>query len=178
MFATNTAALASGSGATAGGTEGSYPGAAAGAVPASTSVPHEGAGTELAVTSTYPSTVYNPYGPTIMVSTGPVLTAASIAAGPNASHASTLSPTTNPALVSIAPTSTVSGSGTQVLTATGTGFVPGCRIYVNGVEQSTTYTNATTISATVNKKASAGTWPVVVKLGGQQMGPTVTWTFT
>ena len=113
-----------------------------------------------------------------MVSTGPVLTAASIAAGPNASHASTLSPTTNPALVSISPTSTVSGAGTQALTATGTGFVPGCRIWVNNVEQSTTYTNATTISATVNKKASAGTWPVVVKLGGVQMGPTVTWTFT
>ena len=36
-FAANTAALASGTGVNSGGTEGSYPGAAAGAVPASTS---------------------------------------------------------------------------------------------------------------------------------------------
>ena len=70
LFATNTAALASGSGATAGGTEGSYPGAAAGAVPASTSVPHEGAGTELSVTSSYAAGIYLPGGATVMVSTG------------------------------------------------------------------------------------------------------------
>ena len=109
LFAANTSALASGSGATAGGTEGSYPGAAAGAVPASTSVAHEGAGTELSVTSTYSAGIYIPGGATVMVSCGPVLTAASIAAGPNASHASTLSPTTNPALASVAVGSSVSG---------------------------------------------------------------------
>src|SRR4249920_3181139 len=52
-FATNTAALASGSAATAGGTEGTYPGAGSGttvnnvgAVPASTSIAHEGSGSE------------------------------------------------------------------------------------------------------------------------------------
>ena len=103
LFAANTSALASGTGATAGGTEGSYPGAAAGAVPASTSVAHEGAGTELSVTSTYSSGVYIPGGATVMVSTGPVLTAASIALGPNGSHASTLSPAyaTNPTLASV-----------------------------------------------------------------------------
>ena len=62
LFAANTSALASGSGATAGGTEGSYPGAAAGAVPASTSVAHEGAGTELSVTQTYSSASTTPMG--------------------------------------------------------------------------------------------------------------------
>src|SRR5262245_59910777 len=50
-FASNTAALASGSGATGGGTEGTYPGAANGAVPASTSVAHEAAGSEVVVTA-------------------------------------------------------------------------------------------------------------------------------
>src|SRR6187402_1394842 len=97
-FAANTAALASGTGATAGGTEGSYPGAASGVVPASTSVAHEGAGTEVVVTApgsisyTYP--VAGAIQTTQSVSCGPVQTAATLAAGPNASHPSTLSPTT------------------------------------------------------------------------------------
>ena len=178
LFAANTAALASGSGGTAGGTEGSYPGAAAGAVPASTSVPHEGAGTELAVTSTYSSGIYIPGGATVMVSTGPVLTAASIAAGPNASHASTLTPTTNPAFASLTVGSAVSGAGTTLLTCTGTNFVPGCRIWVNNVEQSTTFASATSLTATINKKREAGTWPVDVKLGGVAVPATrtITWT--
>jgi hypothetical protein len=185
IFAGNTSALAGGSAATAGGTEGTYPGVAAGAVPASTSVAHEGAGTETSSTwgvgwpTGTAANVYNPNGPLVVVGTGPSISSQAVRdAGPNATHASTLSPTTNPALVSISPTSTVSGTGTQVLTCTGTGFVPGCRIWVNGVEQSTTFTNGTTISATVNKKATAGTWPVQVKLGGLVMGVTATWTFT
>ena len=143
LFAANTSALASGSGATAGGTEGSYPGAAAGATPASTSVAHEAAGTETSVTSTYSAGIYIPGGATIMVGVGPALTAASIAAGPNASHASTLSPTTNPALASVGVASSVSGTGTTLLTCTGTNFVPGCRIWVNNVEKSTTWVSAT-----------------------------------
>ena len=61
VFAANTAALASGTGATAGGTENSYPGATGGVVPASTSVAHEAAGTETSSTGagninyTYPN---------------------------------------------------------------------------------------------------------------------------
>jgi len=178
LFAANTSALASGSGATAGGTEGSYPGASAGAVPASTSVAHEAAGTETSVTQTYSSGIYNPNGALVMVGVGPALTAASIAAGPNASHASTMSPTTNPAFASLTVGSSVSGSGTTLLTCTGTNFVPGCRIWVNNVEQSTTFVSATSLTATINKKASAGTWPVDVKLGGLVMPSTrtITWT--
>src|SRR5215831_2258793 len=54
VFAANTAALASGSGATAGGCEGTYPWPLQGvvttnAVPASSSVAHEGAGSEVQV---------------------------------------------------------------------------------------------------------------------------------
>src|SRR5262245_66584288 len=65
-FAGNVAALASGAGATAGGGENTYPGIGGltppapnmgGAVPASTSVAHEGAGTEVVVTQAYASGV-------------------------------------------------------------------------------------------------------------------------
>ena len=178
LFAANTSALASGTGATAGGTEGSYPGAASGTVPASTSVAHEGAGTELAVTSTYSAGIYIPGGATVMVSTGPVLTAASIAAGPNASHASTLSPTTNPALTSVGVASSVSGTGTTLLTCTGTNFVQGCRIWVNNVEKPTTWVSATSLTSTIDKKREAGTWPVDVKLGGVAVPSTRTLTWT
>ena len=113
-FATNVAALASGTGATAGGTEGSYPGAANGVVPASTSVPHEGAGTEVVVTNpgnithTY---VVGTFDTSKSYSDGPVQTAATIAAGPNATHASSLSPVTNPTLTAALQAPTTSGRG-------------------------------------------------------------------
>jgi len=181
VFATNTAALASGTGATSGGTENTYPGATAGAVPASTSVPHEAAGTETSVTN--PGNISHTYVVGTMDTSkaygvGPALTAASIAAGPNASHASTLSPTTNPALASVGVGSAVSGAGTTLLTCTGTNFVPGCRIWVNNVEQTTTFASATSLTATINKKREAGTWPVDVKLGGVAVPSTrtITWT--
>ena len=184
LFATNTAALAGGSAATAGGTEGSYPGAAAGAVPAATSVAHEGAGTETSSTwgvgwPTGGAGVYNPGGALVMVGVGPALTAASIAAGPNASHASSLSPTTNPALTAALQAPTTSGlTGTSVLTCTGTNFVPGCRIWVDNREQTTTFVSATSLTATINKKREAGTWQVDVKLGGVAVPSTKTITWT
>jgi len=180
-FAANTAALASGTGATSGGTENTYPGATGGAVPASTSVAHEAAGTETSVTN--PGNISHTYVVGTMDTSkaygvGPALTAASIAAGPNASHASTLSPTTNPAFASLTVGSAVSGAGTTLLTCTGTAFVPGCRIWVNNVEQTTTFVSATSLTATINKKREAGTWPVDVKLGGVAVPSTrtITWT--
>jgi hypothetical protein len=191
-FATNTSALASGAGATAGGTENTYPGAGTGllgygAVPASTSVAHEGAGTEVVATTTYTTGTSGNGGgsvgissapPLQTVSVGPALTAAAIAAGPNASHASSMSPTTNPALTSVGVASAVSGTGTTLLTCTGTNFVQGCRIWVNNVEQSTTWVSATSMTATINKKREAGTWPVDVKLGGVAVPSTRTLTWT
>jgi len=180
-FATNVAALASGTGATAGGTEGSYPGAANGVVPASTSVPHEGAGTEVVVTNpgnithTY---VVGTFDTSKTYSDGPVQTAATIAAGPNATHASSLSPVTNPAFASLTVGSSVSGAGTTLLTCTGTNFVPGCRIWVDNREQATTFVSATSLTSTIAKKANAGTWNVDVKLGGVAVPSTrtITWT--
>ena len=70
----------------------------------------------------------------------------------------------------------------QLLTCTGTDFVPGCRIWVNNVEQTTTFVNATTpLTATIAKKAiGPGTWPVDVKLAGVAvpLPPRTTFTWT
>jgi hypothetical protein len=183
VFAANIAALASGIGdfgETAGGTPGSYPGAGgveagdppwAGDVPASTSVAHEGAGSEVVVTRTVP----NP-SPAGQLRTFSCL--GNYTTNPNGDHASSLSPTTNPALASIAPTSTVSGAGTQLVTATGTNFTRQSVIVVNGVPQTTTFVSPTSLTATVTKKATAGTWPVKVVTGGVVETAPQTWTFT
>ena len=178
-FAANKAALASGSGASAGGTEGNYPGAGGvtppnpmfgGAVPASSSVPHEAAGTEVVVTS--PGS--RPEAPTAQVS---VL--GSYTATPNRDHASSLSPATNAALASITPGSSVSGVGTTTLGATGTNFTKQSVIHVNGVPQNTTFNSATSLTApAVTKKTTAGAWPVVVITGGVVTTAPQTWTFT
>jgi hypothetical protein len=195
-FATNVAALAGGTSTTSGGTEGTYPGTGTppfnpnmvGAVPASTSVAHEGAGTEVLMTkSAGTATDYGvdpkKYGvnvlapvPLVTVGTGPALTAAIITAGPNASHPSSLSPATNPTLTSIA--SIASGGGNGTCTATGTNFTPQSVLNVNGISYPTTYTSPTTISCTAPKKATAGTLPVYVVTGGVVQTATVNWTFT
>jgi hypothetical protein len=164
-------ALASGSGATAGGTEGSYPGAANGVVPASTSVDGEGRGTEVVVTATVP----NPSGAG-QLQTVSVL--GNYTTEPNKQHASSLSPATNPALASISPTTTASGTGTFALTATGTNFTRQSVIYVNGVAQNTTYVSPTSLTANPTKKSSAGTWPVTVVTGGVVTTAPQTLTFT
>jgi len=179
-FATNTAALASGTGATSGGTENTYPGASGGAVPASTSVPHEAAGTETSATATGNISYTYPGGGTQdtskMYGVGPAQTAASIAAGPNASHASTLSPATNPTLTSIA--TIASGGGTGTCSATGTNFTRQSVLVVNGVSYPTTFVSATNITATTAKRPTAGTWPVYVITGGVVQTATVNWTFS
>jgi hypothetical protein len=89
-----------------------------------------------------------------------------------------LSLATNPALASISPTSTASGVGTQALTCTGTNFTKQSVIYVNGVAQATTFVSATSLTATVTKKTSSGTWPVTVITGGVVTTAAQTWTFT
>jgi len=180
-FAANTAALASGVAGTAGGTENSYPGATNGVVPASTSVPHEGAGTEQVTTAPGNITYTYPGGGTFdtskTVRTGTDLTAAMIAAGPNATHASSLSPATAATLTTAGP-STASGAGNATVTATGTGFTKQSQIYVNGIAYPTTYVSATSLTASAPKKATAGTLPVKVVTGGVVETATVNWTFT
>jgi len=176
VFAANTAALASGTGATAGGTEGSYPGAANGVVPASTSVAHEGAGTEVVVTAT--STNPGPNGQLQMTSVLGAYTAT-----PNASHASYLTGTAGVATptTSVASgASNVSGAGTTLLTVTGTNFNRSSVVYVNGVAQTTNYVSATSLTVTnAPKRATAGTLPVTVVNGaGGTPSNATNWTFT
>jgi hypothetical protein len=177
VFATNIAALASGTGATSGGTENTYPGAAGGAVPASTSVPHEGAGTETLATQSYSAAIYNPAGALTTVGVGPALSAASIAAGPNASHASSLSPTTNPTLTSVSAGG-ASGVGNATCTATGTNFTRQSVLNINGINYPTTFVSSTSLTASAPKKATAGNLPVVVITGGAVTTAPQNWVFT
>ena len=113
-------------------------------MPASTSVAHEAAGTETSSTGagninyTYPSS--GVLDTNKMVGVGPALTAASILAGPNANHASSLSPATNPTLTSIA--TIASGGGTGTCTATGTNFTRQSVLNVNGISYPTTFASA------------------------------------
>jgi hypothetical protein len=190
-FAANTAALAGGTSAAdnaggtaaggAGGTginnvSGTYPGAANGVVPASTSVAHEGAGTEVVVNAT--ST--NP-GPLGQLQTVSVLGAYTLT--PNASHASYLTGTAGVATptTSVASgASNVSGAGTTLLTVTGTNFNRSSVVYVNGVAQTTNYVSATSLTVTnAPKRATAGTLPVTVVNGvGGTPSNATNWTFT
>jgi len=173
-FAANTAALASGTGATSGGTEGTYPGAAAGAVPASTSVPHEGAGTEVVVTATVPNP--SPNGQLQTVSC-----LGSYTATPNASHASYLTGATTPTITGApAPNNVASGAGTVAITLTGTGYTRASVVYIDGVAQTTNYVSATSLTvANAPKRATAGTRSVTVVNGvGGTPSAASTWTFT
>lgn len=179
-FAANVAALASGTGATAGGTEGTYPGAGTsgnflGAVPASSSVAHEGAGTELSVTAPGSRTEC----PTLAVSAGPVVNTQALRdAGPNANHASTLSGTAVPTLSAASGASNVSGAGTTLLTVTGTNYNRASFITLNGIPMQTNYVSATSLTVTnAPKRATAGTLPVTVTSNGVTTAP-VNWTLT
>jgi len=180
-FATNTAALASGSGATAGGTENSYPGAGGvtppnahfmGAVPASTSVAHEAAGTESVATSSVPNPSPNGQLQTVSVFGAYTTT-------PNASHASYLSAGTAPVITGLSAGG-VSGVGTTALTVTGTGFTRAAQVYVDGVKQNTNYVSATSLTvAGAPKKLTAGTSAVTVLNGvGGTPSNSFNWTFT
>lgn len=174
-YAANTSALASGSGATAGGTEGTYPGAANGAVPASTSVAHEEAGNVTTVTATVGNP--SPAGQLVQVSDGPAMsTLAAREAGPNAAHASYLGTITS-TITSLSAGGTA-GSGTTLLTVTGTNFRRDSVVNVNGIPQTTNYASSTSISVTnAPKRATAGNTPVTVTTGGITTAPT-NWVFT
>jgi len=191
-FAANTAALASGTGATSGGTENTYPGAdtapidtvnAIGAVPASTSLAHEGAGTEVTVLA--PGNIVHTYpgGGTLdmsrTASAGPVQTAATLAAGPNAGHASSLSPATNPTFTSFTAGSSVSGVGTTTLSCVTVGATKQSVVYVNGVAQTTVFVSPTSLTcAAVTKKTTPGNWDIKIVTGGVVETAPRTWTFT
>lgn len=141
-----------------------------------TSVAPEGAGTETVFTQSYSANIFAPI-PLKTVGTGPNATAASILAGPNQSHASSLSPAANPTLTSVSAGG-ASGGGTAVCTATGTGFTSQSVLNINGINYPTTFTSSTSIAATAPKKATVGTVPVVVITGGVVTTAPQNWTFT
>jgi hypothetical protein len=132
----------------------------------------EARGTEVSVTASVPNP--SPAGQLIMTST-----LGNYTTSPNAQHASSLSPATNPTLSTIAPTTAVSGTGTVALTAvTGVGFTKQSVVYANGVAQPTVFVSSTTLTATMTKKATSGTWPITVVTGGvvTTTAQTFTWT--
>lgn len=181
VFAANTAALASGTGATSGGTENTYPGTGTGisrtgAVPASTSVAAEGAGTEVVVTQTYGPNVFIPAGPLVTVSCLGSFTG--VANPPNQQHASSLSPVTAAALTTIAPTTSVHGTAAITMTATGTNFTRQSAIVINGVPQATTFVSATSLTCLATPPAAAGSVPVIVRSGGAVDTAAQTWTIS
>ena len=134
------------------------------------SVDHEGKGTEVTVVA--PGSDAD--APTVSFSD-----LGSYTSTPNQQHASSLSPATNPALASITPTTAVkAASGTQLITCTGTAFTPGCRIWVDNQERTTTFVSATSLTTTVNKNPNAGVWNVDVKIGGVAVPSTRTFTWT
>lgn len=169
-LATATSALASGSGATAGGTEGTYPGAANGAVPASSSAAHEGAGTETVVTAP---------GSRAECPTQSVSVLGSYTSTPNGSHASNIGAAVTPTITGLSAGGTA-GAGTTLLTVTGTNFNRASIVNIDGVPQTTNYVSATSLTVTnAPKKATAGNKAVTVTagVGGVTTAPT-NWVFT
>jgi hypothetical protein len=177
VFAGNVGALASGTGATSGGTENTYPGTgtgvnSVGAVPASTSVAHEGAGSEVTVTAPgsraeCPTIAFSDLGNYTNL----------VTSSPNTAHASTLSGSAVPTIGSLSAGG-VSGAGTTLLTVTGTNFNRGSIVYINGIPQTTNYTSATVLTVTnAPKKATSGNVPVTVYSNGIMTAST-NWVFT
>ena len=143
-----------------------------------TSADHEGLGTEVAVTATVPNP--SPHGQLVMVSTGPVLTAASIAAGPNASHASSDSatPTSAPTITGLLPVAPVGNGGTTPLTVNGTNFKAGAVVNIAGVPYPTQYNSATQLVVmNAPKRTSAGNTAITVRVGATTPAGT-NWVFS
>ena len=114
------------------------------------SVEHEGKGTETVVVAAgsraeCPTVAFSDLG--------------AYTTEPNKQHASSLTPVTNPTLASITPTTAASGSsGTQLITATGTGFKPGCEIWHNNQKQNTTYVSATSLNGDGKEEPDRRRW--------------------
>lgn len=178
-FAANTAALASGTGATSGGTENSYPGTGTGttvnnigAVPASTSVAHEGAGTE---------TVYTAPGSLAYAPTQSVSCLGAYTISPNEAHKSSMSvaPAAAPTITGLLPVAPVSaGGGTTPLTVNGTNFRQNSVVNIAGVPQQTQFNSVTQLKViNAPKRATAGNLAVTVTTGSTTTAPT-NWVFT
>jgi IPT/TIG domain len=148
-----------------------------GAPGAGISFDHEGKGTEVTVTA--PGSIAA--APTIAFSAGPVYNTQALRdAGPNANHASYLSATVTPTITGLSAGG-ASGAGTTLLTVTGTNFTRASVVQVNGINQTTNFVSATSLTVTnAPKKATSGNVPVTVTStedGGVTTAPT-NWVFT
>jgi hypothetical protein len=146
-----------------------------------TSVAAEAAGTETsAVWGTNfggNAAIYNPAGNLTMVGAGPAITPG-VLVTPNASHPSTLSGSAVPTATLATGANNVSGTGTTLLTVTGTNFNRASVVNVSGIPQPTNYASATSLTVTnAQKKATSGTLPVTVTSNGITTAST-NWTFT
>jgi hypothetical protein len=157
-----------------------------------TSAAAEGAGTELNVTKSAGAandfgSDWKKYGPLVsapvpmvMVSTGPALTAASILAGPNASHASSDStaPGSAPTITGLLPVAPVAALGYTTLTVNGTNFRPGAVVNIAGVPYPTQYNSPTQLSVqNAPKRTTAGNTAITVRVGTTTTAAT-NWVFS
>jgi len=140
------------------------------AAPSAGGTAFEGAGSEVVVTAP---------GSRAECPTQSVSDLGAFTSQPNGDQASSLSPTTAPAITSLAPQNVASGAGNSALTVTGTNFIPQSVVYVNGVAQTTVYVSKTSLTvAAAPKKATAGTLPVTVVTAGAITTAATNWTFT
>jgi len=131
-------------------------------------VPNEAAGTEVVVTAA---------GSLVVAPTVAVSVLGNYTATPNASHASSLTGGTAATLTGVSAGG-ASGSGTTLLTCTGTGFNRSSVVVVGGIPQATNFVSATSLTVTkAPKKLTAGTVPVFVSTQGFNTA-TQNWTFT
>jgi hypothetical protein len=136
------------------------------------SVDAEGKGTETLFTQSYSAAIYAPVT-LLMDGCGPAYTTT-----PNQSHASSLSPATNPTLTTIAPTTSVHATAAVTMTATGVGFTKQSVIYIGGIRQATTFVSATSLTCLATPPAVAGTPAVTVVTGGVVTTAPQVWTIT
>ena len=84
------------------------------------------------------------------------------------------------ALTSLSPLSVIAGAGATTIQASGTGFVPGAKVVLGATELTTTFSNATTLTATIPSSllGSSGSMPVKVVNPAPGGGPSTTISFT
>ena len=140
-------------------------------------MPHEGAGTEVVFTITYPPAYAGAaaHPPLQMVSDLGAYTVT-----PNASHASSenAAPAAAPTITGLLPAAPTATGGDTVLTVNGTNFRNGAIVNLAGVPQQTTYVSPTQLKVmNAAKRTTAGTTAVTVKVGATTTAAT-NWTFT
>jgi hypothetical protein len=153
--------------------------------PAITSAAPESAGLEVNGNISWVNAATGYTHVTRVAAGGLVMTQAIRDAGPNASHASSLSPTTalTPTTTGATAVNNVAAVGhVSTLTVTGTNYNRTSVVRINGVEQPTNYVSATSLTVTNamgKQTAGAGTLPItVINKNSGIISSSANWTFT